>query len=153
VEDGDEGDSDEGDEGDGDDGWETIYNEDFREWKMGNNGEGYLIIHTYGGGPAGGYIACPDGPLYAWHQEWHTGKERTRLPGQSLRIRRAPGMPADYEGAQGLQVKVTTEEVGDSVFDYAEPEPEPEPESTDSEVSLFLWFVFTVLIFLFRMLA
>ena len=102
------------------------------------------LTHLYGGGPAGGYIACSDGAVFAWHQEWFTGKERTRLPGQSLRIRRDPGMPADYDGAQGLQVTASAEEVGDSVFDYAEPEPEPEPEPeqepepTDSEVSLFL---------------
>jgi hypothetical protein len=114
---------------------------------------GYLTFETCGGGPSGGYIACSDGTLFEWRQEWGTGIERTRLPGQSLRIRPNPGCAGYHDQAQGLQVKVTTEEVGDSVFDYAEPEPEPEPESTDSEVSLFLWFVFTVLIFLFRMLA
>jgi len=78
----------------------------------------YLIIYTYGGGPAGGYIAFSAGSLFSWHQEWGTRKERTRLPGQSLRIRRDPGAPANYDGAQGLQVKPSAEDVEESVLEY-----------------------------------
>ena len=146
--DGDDDGDDEGDEGDdGDDGgWETIYNENFREWQRDGDGARYLIFQTCGGGPAGGYIAYPDGTLFTWRQNWGTGKERTRLRDQSLRIRRSPDIPANYDGAQGLQVKACAEEVGDSVFDYVELEPE---SYSDIEV-FFLLSAFSPSLFFFR---
>jgi hypothetical protein len=98
------------------DGWDTIYNEDFGERQSDSDGV-YLIFHTYGGGPSGGYIAYEDGTLYSWRQEWFKEEVRTLMPEKCLRIRRVPDAPANF-GAQGLQVKATDEDVGDSVFDY-----------------------------------
>ena len=74
--------ADEGDEGDeGDDGWETIYNEDFEEWKTDDKGREYRDIHTYGGGPAGGYLLFRNGNVSAWHVSGPSSYEERRLQG------------------------------------------------------------------------
>ena len=53
---------------------------DFRVWQhdyeegVGKYQGAYLILQTYVGGPSGGYILYYDGTLYAWRQDWGTGK-------------------------------------------------------------------------------
>ena len=90
-----------------------------------------MIFHTYGGGPSGGFILYEDGPLFSWHQNWFTEKVRTRLRGESLRIRRHPDAP------QYFQVKATADDVGESAFGYAN-------DNYVSEVNTLFFFKFCV---------
>ena len=86
-----------------------------------------MIFHTHVDtkvGPAGGYLAYEDGTTYSWDQpRSFLEKKRTLLHGQSLRIRRDPSM-SDYTRGKsdiacvGLQVKATSQDVGEFVFHY-----------------------------------
>ena len=101
-----ESEEDERDEEDEGDEWDTIYNEDYKEVQVDENGRKFYDYLTYGGGPWGGYIVYTDSEVYSWHYEYGFGKRRlTRLQGKKLIIRRNPDMPSYYKGAQGFQVR------------------------------------------------
>ena len=81
------------------------------EEQTDEDGREYLYYLTYGGGPCGGYMVYTDNnAVYSWHFEFGFDKRRlTRLHNQKLIMRRDPGMPSNYEYAQGFQVRVVEE--------------------------------------------
>ena len=94
------------------DEWETIYNEDYKEKQVDENGREYLDYWTYGGGPCGGYMVYTDNnTVYSWHFEFGFGKRKlTHLDNQKLIMRRDPDMPSNYKDAQGFQVRAVDKE-------------------------------------------
>ena len=60
------------------------------------------LYETYGGGPAGGYIldegADGEDFIFAWHQDWGTKKQYTKLDGKRLEFK------TDDHGTQFIKV-------------------------------------------------
>ena len=82
---------------DEDDGWEQIYNRIPQYWDDDLKIYGSLY-ETYGGGPAGGYIWAGVDTIFAWHQDWGTKKQYTKLDGKRLEFK------TDDHGIQFVKV-------------------------------------------------
>lgn len=91
-----------------DEEWDTLYNEDYKEKQVDENGREYLYYLTYGGGPSGGYIVYTDNnTIYSWHYEYGYDKRRLTLLNNPCKLvmRRNPDMPSNIDYACCFQVK------------------------------------------------
>lgn len=113
--------------------WMEIYNDNFMEWhadpRVPNEAE-VREIHTYGGGPAGGFFIKRNGAVVAWDQQWHSPATLELRDDEHLIFKTDKDSTAYCALKPGVKTAADQEEVEHSVTSEEE---SSEEESSDDE--------------------